>query len=48
MDEEESLKQGSPIEKSIGASGDEQAKEKSIAWEQAKKELAGEGEGNDE
>ncbi len=39
---EEPLKQGSPIEKSIGTGADEPAKQKSKAWEQAKRELAGE------
>ncbi len=41
---DEPLKQGSPIEKSIGTGEGEPAKETSKAWEQAKRELAGEGE----
>ena len=47
---DEPLKQGSPIERSIGTGRDEPGKEKSKAWEQAKKEMEGEGRagGNDE
>jgi len=39
---DEPLKQGSPVEKSTGTGGDEAAKETSIVWEQAKRELPGE------